>query len=157
MVLLPAIMAAPQTLTGEASPGFWTEERRRRLRAVLASIMIGIGVLHFAVPRPFVSIVPSALPAPLALVLISGVFEVLGGVGLLVPRVRRAASVGLVLLYLAVFPANINMTLHPEISAGLGIPAWALWARLPFQAVLIAWALWVGGDGRPARETDEAG
>ncbi|HEX3769551.1 MAG TPA: hypothetical protein VHV30_01745 [Polyangiaceae bacterium] len=149
-------MAASQTLAGEASPGFWTDTRRRRLRGVLASIMIGIGVLHFAMPGPFVSIVPSALPYPRALVLISGFFEVLGGVGLLVPRVRRAASVGLVLLYLAVFPANINMTLHPEISAGIGIPTWALWARLPLQAVFIAWALWVGGNGRPARQTDEA-
>jgi uncharacterized membrane protein len=119
--------------------------RRRRLRGVLASLMMGMGVLHFAVPGPFVRIVPSALPAPLALVLVSGFFELLGGAGLLVPRVRRAASIGLVLLYLAVFPANINMALHPEISAGFGVPAWSLWARLPLQAVFIAWALWVGG------------
>jgi uncharacterized membrane protein len=118
--------------------------RRRRLRVVLACIMVGMGVLHFAAPGPFVRIVPSALPAPLVLVLVSGVFEVLGGLGLLVQRVRRAASFGLVLLYLAVFPANVNMTLHPEISAGYGVPGWALWARLPLQAVFIAWALWVG-------------
>jgi uncharacterized membrane protein len=122
------------------------DARRRRLRVVLASIMLGIGALHFAVPGPFVSIVPRALPAPLALVLVSGFFEMLGGAGLLVARVRRAASFGLVLLYLAVFPANINMALHPEISAAFGIPTWSLWARLPLQAVFIAWALWVGGD-----------
>jgi uncharacterized membrane protein len=111
---------------------------------VLAAIMIGIGLLHFGLPGPFVSIVPAALPAPYVLVLISGFFEILGGVGLLVPRARRAASYGLVLLYLAVFPANINMALHPEL--GRGIPEWSLWARLPLQFVLIAWALWAGGE-----------
>ncbi len=106
--------------------------------------MIGIGVVHFVVPGPFVSIVPAALPAPYVLVLVSGFFEILGGVGLLVPRARRAASYGLVLLYLAVFPANINMALHPDL--GRGIPEWSLWARLPLQFVLIAWALWAGAE-----------
>jgi uncharacterized membrane protein len=120
---------------------------RRRSRFVLAAIMVGIGVLHFAAPAFFVSIVPSALPDPDLLVMVSGFFEVLGGVGLLVPRVRRAASVGLVLLYLAVFPANINMVVHPEL--GHGVPAWLLWARLPLQAVFIAWAIWVGGGDAP--------
>ncbi len=128
---------------------FSSEARRRRLRAVLASIMVGIGVLHFLMPGPFVQIVPARLPAPLVLVLVSGFVEVLGGVGLLVPRVRRAASFGLVLLYLAVFPANINMALHPEISAPYGLPGWSLWARLPLQAVFIAWALWVGREDAP--------
>jgi uncharacterized membrane protein len=113
--------------------------------------MMSIGALHFFVPAPFVKIVPSALPAPFALVLISGFFEMLGGAGLLVPRVRRAASIGLVLLYLAVFPANINMAMHPEISAPYGIPLWSLWARLPLQAVFIAWALWVGGGSSQER------
>ena len=114
------------------------------MRAVLAVLMIGIGILHFTVPAPFVSIVPAWLPAPLALVVVSGFFEVLGGVGLLVRRARRAASFGLVALYVAVFPANINMAIHPEL--GHGIPVWSLWARLPLQVVLIAWALWVGRD-----------
>src|SRR5271165_6949750 len=95
---------------------------RKRLRVLLAVAMVAIGIAHFALPRPFVSIVPAFLPAPLLLVLVSGFFEVLGGAGLLVPRVRRAASVGLVLLYLSVFPANINMVLHPEL--GLGVPVW---------------------------------
>jgi len=118
------------------------ERWRSRLRWVLAAGMVVIGALHFLVPAPFVSIVPSFLPAPLALVLVSGFFEVLGGVGLLVPRARRAASLGLVALYLSVFPANINMVLHPEL--GQGLPLWSLWARLPFQVLFIAWALWVG-------------
>jgi uncharacterized membrane protein len=120
---------------------------RKRLRVVLVVFMIAIGIGHFVRPQPFVSIVPAFLPAPLVLVLVSGFFEVLGGVGLLVPRARRAASVGLVLLYLSVFPANINMVMHPEL--GEGIPLWALWARLPFQVLFIAWALWAGGGRQP--------
>jgi uncharacterized membrane protein len=125
------------------------EARRRKYRVVLATIMIGIGLLHFFRPAPFVNIVPSALPAPYVLVIVSGFFEVLGGVGLLVPRVRRAASIGLVALYVAVFPANINMVVHPELGGGIAV--WALWARLPLQIVLIAWAAWVG---RPARRPE---
>jgi uncharacterized membrane protein len=117
-------------------------------RVVLAVFMVGIGIGHFVRPGPFVSIVPAWLPAPLLLVMVSGFFEVLGGAGLLVPRVRRAASLGLVLLYVAVFPANVNMALHPEL--GQGIAPWLLWARLPFQVVLIAWALWVGRDDATA-------
>jgi uncharacterized membrane protein len=119
---------------------------RKRLRVVLAVGMIAIGIGHFARRQAFVGIVPAFLPAPLLLVLVSGFFEVLGGAGLLVPRGRRAASVGLVLLYLSVFPANINMVVHPEL--GAGIPVWALWARLPFQVLFIAWALWAGGGAK---------
>jgi uncharacterized membrane protein len=108
--------------------------------------MVAMGILHFAAPGPFVRIVPPSFPSPLALVLVSGIFEMMGGVGLLAPRTRRAASVGLVLLYLAVFPANIYMAMHPEIGAEYHLAPWTAWARLPFQAVFIAWALWVGGD-----------
>ena len=94
-------------------------------------------------PDPFVRIVPAWLPAPLALVLVSGVFEILGGVGLLVPRARRAASFGLVALYLAVFPANVNMAIHHLTFDGVTpIPPALLWGRLPFQILFIAWALW---------------
>jgi uncharacterized membrane protein len=118
------------------------ERWRRRLRVVLATFMAAIGIAHFVAPGPFVSIVPGFLPAPLALVFVSGFFEVLGAAGLLVPRARRAASVGLVLLYVAVFPANVNMVAHPEL--GQGIPLWALWGRLPFQLLFIAWAVWAG-------------
>jgi uncharacterized membrane protein len=128
------------------------ERWRGRSRVVLATFMVAIGMVHFVVPGPFVNIVPRALPAPLALVFVSGFFEVLGGVGLLMPRARRAASVGLVLLYVAVFPANVNMALHPEL--GQGIPAWALWGRLPLQVLFILWALWAG---RPDRASSRIG
>jgi len=118
--------------------------RRTALRYVLAAAMVSVGIVHFVIPGWFVSIVPAALPAPMTLVLVSGAFEILGGLGLLAPRVRRAASVGLVLLYVSVFPANINMIV--DARASHGIAPWLLWARLPLQAVFIAWALYVGRD-----------
>jgi uncharacterized membrane protein len=118
------------------------KERVRSVVRVMAALaMIGVGVDHFIAPDFFVKIVPRVLPAPLVLVWVSGFFEALGGVGLLIPRTRRAAGIGLVLLYIAVFPANINMCVHPEL--GGSIPLWALWLRLPFQLVFIALALWV--------------
>ena len=120
---------------------------RAALRGLLAAGMIGIGVAHFVVPDSFVRIVPAWLPAPLALVWVSGFFEILGGAGLLVPRVRRAASYGLVALYLAVFPANVNMAVnHLTFDGHTPVPPALLWLRLPLQAVLIAWAIWAGRD-----------
>jgi uncharacterized membrane protein len=119
-----------------------TRERVRSVVRVIAALaMVAVGVDHFVAPDFFVRIVPRFLPAPLLLVWVSGFFEALGGVGLLIPRTRRAAGIGLVALYVAVFPANINMCVHPEL--GGSVPLWALWLRLPFQIVFIALALWV--------------
>ena len=117
---------------------------RGTCRVILAVVMIGIGMLHLVQPDGFVKTVPHFLPAPLALVIVSGVFEILGGVGLLVPVLRRAASLGLVALYFAVFPANLNMALNDIQPAGSHVPLALLWLRLPFQILLILWALWVG-------------
>ena len=109
----------------------------------LAAAMVGVGVLHFVQPKPFVRIVPKYLPAPLALVYISGVFEILGGIGLLIPETRTWAAWGLIALYLAVFPANIYMLTHNiSLNPKKPIPRWMLWLRLPFQFVFIAWAYW---------------
>ena len=113
---------------------------RTLLRTVLALAFVAAGILHLVRPRPYVRIVPDYLPAPELLVSVSGIAEVLGGVGLLVPATRRAAGIGLVALLVAVFPANVEMALHPA-RAGLGLPEWALWARLPLQPALIA-AVW---------------
>ena len=113
---------------------------RRVALVALAVFFVGAGVNHFANPGFYVRITPPSLPAPLALVYISGFFEVLGGIGVLVPRVRSAAGWGLILLLIAVFPANLYMVIHPERFSD--IPAAALYLRLPLQAVFIAWAYW---------------
>ena len=108
---------------------------------MLAAAMVGVGVLHFVTPEPFMRIVPPAFGDARLLVYVSGVFEVLGGLGLLLPQTRRAAAWGLILLYLAVFPANIYMAMEGiQIDPAHPVPAWAAWLRLPFQALFIAWA-----------------
>jgi len=80
-------------------------------------------------------------------VLISGVFELLGAFGILIPSTRKAAGIGLFLLTLAVTPVHIYMLQRPDL---FNVPVWALWLRLPIQAALlwlIAWSTW----GRRAR------
>ncbi|AFZ30228.1 hypothetical protein Glo7428_1671 [Gloeocapsa sp. PCC 7428] len=117
-------------------------KNKELLRVILAVCIIVVGLLHFAVPDIFVSIVPSLLPYPLELVYISGVFEILGGIGLLVPTVSRAAAWGLIALFIAVFPANINMAVNHIHIDNIPDSPWFQVVRLPFQAVLIAWAWW---------------
>jgi len=112
------------------------------LRVLLALFMITAGVLHFVTPAPFVKIVPPQLPYPLELVYISGFFEILGGIGLLIPLVSVAAAWGLIALFIAVFPANINMAVNNIKLEGIPHSPALYWARLPLQAVLIAWAWW---------------
>jgi uncharacterized membrane protein len=128
--------------------------QKGKLRVLLAVAMIAIGLVHFLAPGGFVRIVPEWLPAPLVLVLVSGFFEIAGGVGLLIPAVRRAAGLGLIALYLAVFPANIHMAMSDVQPTGFHIPEAILWARLPFQALFIAWAWWCSRETTtPARAT----
>jgi uncharacterized membrane protein len=104
---------------------------------VVGLFFIPAGVNHFLNPNPYVTMMPAWLPAHVALVQISGVAEILGGVGVLIPQTRRCAAWGLIALLVAVFPANLNVALHGW--PGENIPAWILWARLPFQPLMIWW------------------
>jgi uncharacterized membrane protein len=109
---------------------------------VAAFFYIGAGTLHFLKPESYLRIVPPYIPWHPAMVEVSGFFEILGGVGLLIPRTRRAAAWGLVALLIAVFPANLYMATNP-VQAGAGSIAPALrWGRLPLQLILIWWVLW---------------
>jgi uncharacterized membrane protein len=103
-------------------------------RYLLLALFVLGGIMHIVSPRMFIAIVPPFLPWPAALVAISGVAEIAGGLGLLSVRTRRAAGLGLIVLLLAVFPANIYMAWK-----GMMLPAWILWARLPLQFLLIWW------------------
>ena len=116
---------------------------RTGLRLLLSGLFLFAGTMHFVKPDGYVAIVPRYLPDPRGLVFISGVAEILGGIGLLLPPpLRRWAGWGLILLLLAVFPANVEMARHPTRIGNLTVtPFWAL-VRLPFQAVLIAWVWW---------------
>lgn len=119
----------------------WRRGTKTVARWLLAVFFVGGGVNHFLNPDFYLAMMPAYLPAHQPLVDISGVFEVLGGVGLLVPQARRGAAWGLIALLVAVFPANLNMALN---SSQFDVPAAALWLRLPFQALFIGWAFWVG-------------
>jgi uncharacterized membrane protein len=111
-------------------------------RVILAVALCIVGITHFTTPIPYIRIVPSQLPNPEALVYISGFFEILGGIGLLVPPVSRAAAWGIIALFIAVFPANINQAVNSIPIEGIPHNPMLYWFRLPFQAVLIAWA-WI--------------
>lgn len=117
--------------------------------ALLALMFISAGIAHFVFPSAFASIVPPFLPAPVALVYISGVCEILGGIGLFIPRVRALAGWGLVLLLLAVFPANLYMAFYDVPVMGRQVPWWVHLIRLPFQFVLIGALAWACGLGQP--------
>ena len=108
--------------------------------SAIAVLFTGAGLAHFLWPSVFVRIVPPYLPRPLLLVYLSGVAEVLGGIGVLVPALRPYAGWGLLLLLCAVVPVHVYMVRHPE--AFSQIPLWALSARLPLQFVLMAWVYW---------------
>lgn len=100
-------------------------------------MFVGAGALHFARPRMYEAIMPPWLPAHRELVYASGAAEMLGGLGLLT-RWRREAGWFLIATLVAVFPANVQMALHPEDYRVPGGRV-ALLARLPFQLVFIAW------------------
>jgi uncharacterized membrane protein len=109
-------------------------------RLLLAAFFVVAGILHFLFPQPYMRMVPPLLPWPMAIVWVSGVAEILGGIGLLFSPSRRPAAWGLVLLLIAVFPANIYMAVAHVHYAGLLGQSWAQWLRLPLQLPLIYWA-----------------
>ncbi|RKQ91187.1 putative membrane protein [Solirubrobacter pauli] len=105
-------------------------------RAVVGVSFIATGVLHFVRPKLYEAIMPRYLPAHRELVLASGVAEIAGGAGVLHPSTRRAAGWWLVATLVGVFPANVEMALHPERFRK--IPKSLLYARLPLQGAMIA-------------------
>lgn len=117
------------------------EGRLRRVALfVVAAFFSFAGVSHFTNTEFFLAIVPPYLPAHLELVYISGVFEVLGGVGVLLAVSRTWARYGLIALLVAVYPANIHMALHPDLFLDR-MTVTALYVRLPLQFVM-AWLVW---------------
>ena len=110
------------------------------LRAVFAVFFVGAGVNHFLKTDFYLRMMPPYVPMPLTMVQISGVAEIVLGVLLLVPHTTAMAAWGLIALLVAVFPANLQMALHPETFPEF--QPTALWLRLPLQVVMIAWAFW---------------
>jgi len=121
--------------------------RKRVLLGVMGIFYVVAGANHFRNPGFYVPMMPPYLPAHLTLIYVSGLAEIVLGVAVLVPATRRLAAWGIILLLIAVFPANIHIAVHNVPLAGAAHGAGALnWIRLPLQAVLILWAWWYTDD-----------
>lgn len=114
------------------------------LRWPFAFLFLASGTGHFVCTSWFMRLMPPYLPRHRALVLVSGAAEILLGALLLVPACSRPAAWGLVALLIAVFPANVHMALTSGTSSPAmpGVSPFWSWARLPLQALLVAWAYW---------------
>jgi uncharacterized membrane protein len=103
----------------------------------LGGFFLFAGSMHFAKPRPYIAIVPDALPRKREIVIVSGMAELAGGAAVLIPATRRLAGWWLIATLLAIFPANINMAVNAERFRT--VPEPLLWLRLPLQGLLVRW------------------
>jgi uncharacterized membrane protein len=115
------------------------------LRLLLAALFLFAGTVHLCDPELFLPITPPWIPFHLPCILISGVVELVGGLGLLLPVRPIQVAIGwmLTLLLIAVFPANLHMAMANVKIHGFPAQPWMGWARLPFQPLLIIAVLWL--------------
>ncbi|NLR79784.1 DoxX family protein [Chitinophaga eiseniae] len=113
-------------------------------RISAAVMFVLIGVAHLVSPRKLVYMIEGMLPFPLSLVIFTGILEILLGAGLLMPAFQYYAGWGLIILLIAMFPANIRVAVK-KLPAPGGLPAkpWYTWSRLLFQPLYIWWIWWV--------------
>ncbi|WP_442681287.1 DoxX family protein [Sphingomonas sp. ASY06-1R] len=121
------------------------QARRTILRVLLAAAFALAGYFHIMHPAPFLRITPAWVPAPATVILVTGICELFGAAGLLIPSLRRLAGILLALYSVCVFPANIQ---HALLFAGHG-GGWTGWLyhgpRLLFQPVIVWLCLFAGG------------
>jgi uncharacterized membrane protein len=118
---------------------------RRIALYVLALAYLIAGIAHLRSPAGFVAITPSWVPHPAEVILLTGLAELAGAAGLMIPPLRRAAGIGLALYALCVWPANINHALNDIPLGGMHLGWWYHGPRLVLQPVIIWWALWASG------------
>ena len=117
---------------------------QKSILIIISSIFYTIvGVKHFIEPDYFLSIIPPYLPFHIELVYISGFFEILFGLMILFPKYRYYGSIGLILLLIAVFPANIYLAQSKEAQEAIGASQQIVIWRLPIQGILIWIAYWI--------------
>jgi uncharacterized membrane protein len=119
----------------------------RPLLYVMGVFYAAAGTMHFVAPKVYARVVPPQFPHPVALVYLSGIAEIILGIGVLIRRTRRQSAWGIIALLIAVFPANVHMATSDMATDA--VPDWAdsitraaMWARLPLQGVLVLWAWW---------------
>ena len=115
---------------------------RTGARITLAALYALAGVAHLKRPAGFVAITPDWVPAPALVVALTGVAELAGAIGLMIPPLRRAAGIGLALYALCVWPANLNHAMNDIALGGVHLSWWYHGPRLALQPVIIWWALW---------------
>lgn len=113
-------------------------------RILLAIFYLGTGILHLVSPPGFLAITPDWVPFPHFIIAFTGIAEIAGAVGLLIPQLRKYAGIGLALYALCVWPANFNHAINGISFGGDALGWWYHGPRLAFQPVLIWLALWVG-------------
>lgn len=125
---------------------------KRWLLYVMGAFYVYAGVNHFLNPDFYVQIMPPYLPWHLELVYLSGIAEIVCGIGVLIPQTRVMAAWATIALLIAVFPANIHVAVNDVPMAGQTEGAGVLaWVRLPFQLLFIAWAWWYTREDTPAQ------
>jgi uncharacterized membrane protein len=122
-----------------------TNNMHPHARWLLSAFYLLAGVAHLTWPAPFLTIIPEWVPSAPAVVWLTGIMEIAGAIGLCMPRLRKAAGVGLALYALCVFPANIKHALDFAAGASLAPGWWYHAPRLALQPLIIWWALWASG------------
>jgi uncharacterized membrane protein len=138
----------------------WLRPRRAKMRLALAAMLALTSTSHFTSTEAFLQMIPQSLPLRREAVYLSGLAEAAGAVGLLIPRLRRLAGLGVAALLVAVFPANVNVALTDLPLAGsLGFPGGGLWnwLRLLLQPLMIWAALWASAEGERAAARPHSG
>ncbi len=105
--------------------------------------LFGSAAMHFLRPDVFVTMVPAGLPSPELIVVVSGIVEFVVGIGLLVSRTRRAAGWASVVLFVAIWPASIYVAFSGTYPTEPTSSPLYHWARVPFHALYVGWALWI--------------
>ena len=120
--------------------------------AIMSAFYIQIGIKHFTDPNWFMPIMPPFLPFHIELIYVSGGFEILFGLMLIFERTRFIAGWGLILLLIAVYPANLYLAFNTDVQKEMNISSFlASWIRLPLQFVFIALAYWHSINHKPVR------
>jgi uncharacterized membrane protein len=147
-LMLPFILLLVVFVGLSVLPPAKLQSSRARMRIALAAMFVFTGATHFAATGSMLQMLPDGLPMRLEAVYLSGLAQFAGAVGLLIPRLRRAAGLGLAAMLIAVFPANINVALNNLQIELLPTDPFMQWARLLVQPVLIVLVIWASAPER---------
>lgn len=141
---LMTIVALVAALAGRAGvPGL--ADWRASMRWGMAVALVLVGTDHLVTPERYLPMMPSLVPFPHEVILLTGLAEIAGGIGLLVPRLRWLAGLMLGIYFVSVFPANIKVAVYGMSVAGMPEAGWYYWVRLAFQPLAVWWALYASG------------